>query len=70
MHAATQGPANFIADAQYLVGLVEIAVDGLETREHLAIKAAAGIAIEKLTKAMKLLDQEQAEAVSDNRYAA
>jgi len=56
-----------IIDAQYLAYLIEIAADGLETPEVGAISGAARIAIEKLTEAMKLLDQAEAEAQAVDR---
>ena len=58
-----------IIDAQYLAYLIEIAADGLKTPEVGAISGAARIAIEKLTEAMKLLDQAEAEAQAVDRQA-
>jgi hypothetical protein len=56
-----------IIDARYLAGLVEVAVDRLETPTDLAISAAAHVAIEKLNEAMNLLDQAQAGGALDDR---
>ena len=61
---------SLIADAQYLASLIEIAAERLETPRDVAISAAARIAIEKLTEAMKLLDQVEREATSVERRAA
>jgi hypothetical protein len=58
-----------IIDAQYLADIIEIAADGLETPEGGAISGVARIAIEKLTEAIKLLDQAEAEAQAVNRQA-
>jgi hypothetical protein len=44
-------------------------MDGLENSEGGAISGAARIAIEKLTEAMKLLDQAEAEAQAVDRRA-
>jgi hypothetical protein len=56
-----------IIDARYLAGLVEVAVDSIETPTDLAISAAAYVAIEKLNEAMNLLDQAQAGGALDDR---